>query len=151
VKHKWITAAVLLCSGLAVVAILAALLSWLRNLDRPIPHVRNIRSIEFIRWDSEKQSKVGIPIPREHWESLLSALLPARKDNDPAKWRLLGELALTLSDGGSFHISLYDPRERLGAFSAGPTHKERVYYRGGRSEDLKAAIEDALSAARKAE
>ncbi|WP_422923414.1 hypothetical protein [Singulisphaera sp. PoT] len=84
-----------------------------------------------------------IEVPREHWEELRSSLLPAKRDKHPAKWVVLGQLDLTKEDDSRFEIELYAVRQGPGAFAAGKSHDERVYYRGGKTEDLMKALQAA--------
>jgi hypothetical protein len=86
-------------------------------------------------------------VPPVYWKRLWTALQPASLDLFPSKWVALGELAITTRDGHSVHVSLYRLPEKTGAFSTGPTHASRWYYRGGNSAELVDVLADAHLAA----
>ncbi len=109
----------------------------------PLPSVDEIKTVNAQFYSSQLGKQIEFDVPKEHWQGLFSALLPAKKDNDPAKWESLGKLSMTLNDGKPFHVSLYATSNGPGAFAAGPSFKERVYYRGGET----AKLQEALSAA----
>src|SRR5262249_37606073 len=120
-----------------------------RYAHPPVPNIKDIQSMEADFYDSGKQAKVTFQVPAAHWQPIFSALLPAHRDSDPAKWVGLGHLQIKLVGGGSFHVSLYRVSDGLGAFASGPTFDQRVYYRGGSSADLKQALVTAFEAAEK--
>ena len=125
---------------------------WLffRSRDtRPsLPDAADIRSLNAILYDREKDAKGAFQVPREHWNAILSALQPAQRDGNPAKWAGLGELEFKLASGGSYIVWLYSLDDsEPGAFSAGPTFESRVYYRGGNSSDLERALAEASKSA----
>jgi hypothetical protein len=133
--------------GLAAVTIVAAATMLLRSPKRrgPVPEASEIRSMEAT-FDRDGASEVTFQVPATHWQPILSALLPAKKDPDPAKWVGLGELQIKLGGGDSFLISLYSLSETPGAFSSGPDWEQRTYYRGGSTVSLERALEDAFKA-----
>ena len=62
---------------------------------------------------------------------ILAALTPSERDSWPCKWMVLADLDLRTKGGQSCYVGLYSLRdEPVGAFSAGPSFEERVYYRG---------------------
>ena len=113
-----------------------------------LPKVSEIKSMRVTRYYTSNESDITFDVPRDHWESILSALKPAEYDPDPAKWESLADLHVDKSDGTKFFIDLYSIRNPPGAFSAGPTHESRVYYRGGDSHALEAALKDAHAASK---
>jgi hypothetical protein len=135
-------------SGMLVVLIVGG---WLLNGSRdtlsPVPDAADIRSLEASFYDREQQEKVEFQVPRKHWDAILSTLLPARRDDHPAKWVGLGRLQFKLVNGDSYFVSLYSPASEPGAFAAGSTFESRVYYRGGNSSDLEKALSEAHKSA----
>ncbi len=143
----------ILCVLLIVVCVVVgtrAFLLW-RLSPRPFPDVADIARIEAEFYDSKSQKNVTFLVPKSHWSALLSAMLPAEKDDHAAKWEGLGTLQLALINGSSFHISLYERSTDPGAFAAGPTVEQRIYYRGGSSSALKKALLEAWAASKKTE
>lgn len=137
----------LLWMGLLAVAIVAVVvLLQLRAARRPVPEAGEIRSMEATFYDRGTGSLVTFQAPAAHWQPILSSLLPAKEDRDPAKWVGLGELQFKLAGGYSFVISLYSLSESPGAFSSGPTWEQRTYYRGGSTARLERALAEALKA-----
>ena len=125
---------------------------WLffRTRDtRPLlPDAADIRSLNASFYDREKGATVAFQVPREHWKAIFSALQPAQRDGNPAKWVGLGELEFKLASGDSYLVWLYNLADsEPGAFSAGPTFESRVYYRGGNSSDLERALAEASKSA----
>ena len=113
-----------------------------------LPGAADIRSLNASFYDREKDAKVTFQVPREHWNAIFSALQPAQRDHNPAKWVGLGELEFKLVSGGSYLVWMYSLADREpGAFSAGPTFESRVYYRGGNSSDLERALAEASKSA----
>ncbi len=80
-------------------------------------------------------------IPPEHWTRIVDALQPAYQDLFLAKWAGLGLLWITANDGRTMHLELYETSEELGAFSV-----DRVYYRGGKVEQLRQVLYEAQAA-----
>ena len=74
----------------------------------------------------------------EHWPAIWQAMSPASRDWSPSKWIVMGDLLVTLKDGGTTTISLYQTSGK-GAYSFGSFS----YYRGGNSDQLKQALERA--------
>jgi hypothetical protein len=125
----------------AVLLLVAVVLVGCDNQADPLPAVSDIDSIE-----ARTSEGVRFDVPKKHWVPILDAMRPARKDNDPAKWQVLGELNIRLKGGKSLFVALYTTSKWSGAFSAGRTFKERVYYRGGDSAKLKQTFQAAYAA-----
>jgi hypothetical protein len=121
-----------------------------RPVPRPFPEVAAIERIEAEYYDSQSDKSVTFRVPKSHWNVILSALLPAEKDDAPAKWVSLGDLHLTLTNGDKFLISVYKLPEDPGAFSAGP-RQQRNYYRGGSSAAVEQEFAQAWAASKKAD
>ena len=113
-----------------------------------LPAIDNIQAMSA---ESESEEIPKFEVPAELWPSLLAALSPADVDSDPAKWEVMGELHITETNGSRTLVNLYwgPSQGERGAFSAGPTFEERIYYRGGNSQELvnaiKAAYEKSMS------
>ncbi len=134
--------------GATLVILISGVWILARSGDtRPrLPDVEDVRSIEASFYDREQRTNVTFQVPREHWNAIFSALLPARRADDAAKWPGLGRLQFKLANGDSYLVSLYNPSSEVGAFSAGPTFERRVYYGGGNSRDLEQALTEAFRA-----
>jgi hypothetical protein len=133
--------------GLVAVALVAALSYYLAAFEHPLPEAKEIQRMEARSvWLDGQPDSVSFQVPQSHWAAILSSLLPARLDNDPAKWKSLGDLSLSLSNGGSFEISIFTIDGRRCAFAAGRTWEERVYYRGGSTAGAQKAMADAFAA-----
>ena len=134
--------------GAAFVSFVCCVWLFIRSHDTrlPLPEAEDVRSIEASFYDREKHEKIEFEVPREHWSLILSALLPARKDDSPKKWAGLGRLNFKLANGDSYLVSMYRLNHETGAFSAGPTIENRIYYRGGNSRDLEKALAEAFEA-----
>ncbi len=134
--------AVLRLSFLAVLAVGGTVVWWIVSGGfevNPLPLTDDIEGIEYR--DPATKERAKFTVPREHWDKIFATLQPARRDNFPAKWVIIGELQIACKGGRSFHVSLFDLRDgRPGAFAAGETHEKRVYYRGGDSVRLKEAL-----------
>jgi hypothetical protein len=113
-----------------------------------LPDPAQIASIQVIEYSPVGENEQGgYLIAPEYWKPILDALSPAKRDHSPAAWQVLGSLAIELKNGRSFHLSLYELSDSPpGAFSAGPTNKDRVYYRGGDSKRLREAMQAAYEA-----
>ncbi|MBI3865649.1 MAG: hypothetical protein HY290_27565 [Planctomycetia bacterium] len=112
----------------------------------PVPDVGAIRSMEATVDLPGRDSPVTFQIPAAHWRSILSSLLPAEEDPNPAKWESVGRLQIKLSWGKTFIIDLYVVRDGPGAFSSGPSLEDRTYFRGGSSAKLEKALSEAYEA-----
>ena len=113
-----------------------------------LPKVSEIKSMRVTQYYTSNESNITFDVPHDHLESILTALKPAEYDPSPAKWKSIADLHVDKSDGTKFVIALYSIRNPPGAFSAGPTHESRVYYRGGDSRALEAALDAAYSASK---
>lgn len=113
------------------------------NAD-PLPKVKSIDRMTATSYQDQKDTQFDVP--QEHWESILDALRPAKRDRSPAKWWGLGRLDIKLKGGRSLVVMLYRTHDGPGAFAAGGTFAQRVYYRGGDSEKLEKAFRAAYSA-----
>jgi hypothetical protein len=132
----------------AAVVVVAVAVFFLGRSERPFPQLSEIQRIEAQIDDPESGKVVTFEVPRSHWEAIFSAMLPARKDDHAMKWVMPGSMNLRLKNGNSYYIGLYSVSDDLGAFSAGPSHESRVYYRGGNSSALEKAVADAFKASK---
>jgi hypothetical protein len=55
-----------------------------------------------------------------HWSKIRDALVPAKLDDEPAKWEWLGELAIKTKASGQVYVWLFSTSESPGAFATGP-------------------------------
>jgi hypothetical protein len=84
-------------------------------------------------------------VPPSFWEAILATFSGASKDEHPAKWVVNGELHVKKKDGSTYFI-MYSDRDE---FAAGPTHGQRVYYRGTDNAELEQAVVGAYEASHK--
>jgi hypothetical protein len=106
----------------------------------PLPQASGIRVIKAHYFDPTAKQKREFDVPPSHWDLILRAMRPNRPDAEPADWTILGDLRITLSDGSPSFVGMYSVRRGEGAFSAGPSPEERVYYRGGSTANLVRAL-----------
>ena len=112
----------------------------------PLPPADDIDRIVARFHHAKLDRDVRFIVPPDHWRPILAALVPARKDENPAKWIAMGSLQIVRKDGSSWSVSLFGVDGPLGAFAAGRNRKERVYYRGGQTDALKEALTEAFVA-----
>jgi hypothetical protein len=116
--------------------------------QQPFPQLSEIQRIHAQVYDLKSGKDLDFEVPQSHWEAIFAAMQPAEKDDHGAKWMQPGTLNLNLKNGNSFYVALYSVPGELGAFSAGPTHESRIYYRGGNSSALEKAVADAFEASK---
>jgi hypothetical protein len=141
-RKKWL---VWLC--LAFIALAATMLLYFREVgvfdSCTLPPLGEIEAMRAIYYDGEKN--VHFPVPREKWPYILDALTPAEKDDAPMKWQVIGTLVITKHGGHEVAVELFSLRELPGAFCVWKFWW-RVYYRGGESAKLDAALRAAYEA-----
>jgi hypothetical protein len=108
----------------------------------PLPTAKDVKSIS-IAYYHPKRRRIEFKATPADWKVVRGTLLPARHDPKPAKWKAVGRVKIVKKDGKPFQVELYRPSKGPGAFAAGKTFKERVYYRGGNSSKLMEALHDA--------
>jgi hypothetical protein len=135
---------------IALVVFIASILAvWF--LPRPsytFPPTSDIASIEAKIYYLDEKTRT-VEVPRSLYDELFLALSPSSYDIFPAKWQVLGQLEVRTKNGMSIHISLYDLKDPVGAFSAGASFESRSYYRGGNSTHVKSVLERARAATAK--
>jgi hypothetical protein len=117
---------------------------WIHSLHH-IPGAGEVISMQATLRHSPK-GLGGIPtftVPPQHFARILGSLRPYSTPEVVCKWASIGELQLTCWGGRRFEITIFMTKDGPGAFAAGPTWEDRVYYVGGTD----AAIEDAIRAA----
>jgi len=115
----------------------------------PLPKAGDIATMRVKYYDRQGKKEVAFDVPQESWKNILASLLPARKDDRPAKWEVLGSLEITSKDRESLIVWLFTTSQEPGAFAAGKTWEQRVYYRGGKTADLEKALQAARAFAKK--
>jgi hypothetical protein len=88
-----------------------------------------------------KEDDYKFTVEREYFAEILNELRPAQRDDEPARWKVMGDLHLSCKDGRIVHVSLYHAGPGPGAFSI--ETPDRPYYRAGNSRSLNDALEAA--------
>jgi hypothetical protein len=114
----------------------------------PLPKINDIESMEAIHDSPALKKEVKFAVPQPHWSKIRDALVPATRDDDPAKWVWLGELEINKKGGGKVTVWLFTVSDGPGAFAIGETWEHRVYYRGGESTKLEHSLRTAYEASR---
>ena len=148
VRRVYVWAAVAVV-GVGAVAWLGRGLGWGRAAADPLPTDDEVERVVATVPVGDGGKKVRFDLPAGYWARVRAALSPATRDRDPAKWVGLGSLDVTRRDGQIVHVALYRSPEPPGAFAAGPTFQDRVYYRGGDSDELLRVLVEAHQAAQR--
>lgn len=131
---------------IAVILVLCIFLGWWlfgpKPLVNPLPPLANVSSINALGILGESE----FPIPSTYWQDIYDSLQPARQDDNPAKWAILGKLRIKNMDGTEKTVPLFELDEVPGAFAVGDFNEARVYYRGGDSAKLIDVLRAAHSA-----
>ncbi|GAC1346655.1 MAG: hypothetical protein NVSMB14_09640 [Isosphaeraceae bacterium] len=107
----------------------------------PLPREKDVRSLKVFYLDDKTNDRASFEISKKDWAKILDALAPAKRDDHPARWELLGAMVLVTTEGKSIVVNLYSVGEGVGAFSIeNADRKGRTYYRGGKSADLLKAL-----------
>jgi hypothetical protein len=56
-----------------------------------LPALSDIQSMEFSLDDGRP---INFKVPESNWEAIFNCLRPARRDNSPKKWVVLGQLSI---------------------------------------------------------
>jgi hypothetical protein len=127
-----------LASGLVDVTIVP------RAMRGPLP--ASVRSLEVEFRDPATNRSVTFTDPPGGWDAVLAALMPVRRDENPASWERLGTLKILKWDETLLTVSLYSVGRGPAAFSIEGPGKETTYYRGGSSDALIRALRSAREA-----
>jgi hypothetical protein len=117
----------------------AALFSFLITpaLSEELPDANEIKTISI------KLNQVEFDATADDWKAIREQLLPSKQDPEPSKWIILGEVKIVRKNGEAYVVDLYHTKSDSGAFSAGKTYEDRIYYRGGNSDKLYQALLEA--------
>lgn len=119
-----------------------------REEANPLPDGKQVKAIS-IKFDHPELDDVKFTATIEDWKAIRTTLLPAKRDENPADWEWVGTVQIVKKDGQPFRVELYAPSRDPGAFAAGKTYKQRVYYRGGKAPDLLRAVKSAYDKSKK--
>ncbi len=120
-----------------------------REEASPLPDAKQVKSVS-IKFDHPKQrDDIEFTATPEDWKAIRAALLPAKRDPKPADWEWLATVKIVKKDGQPLQVELYTTSKDPGAFAAGKTYKQRVYYRGGKTAALVKAIKAAHEKSKK--
>ena len=114
-----------------------------------LPKLSGVTRMEARFFNNVLGREVSFNIPQEHWDEIYRSLLPARKDNSPAKWESVGQIDIVKNNGAKCKVWLFLTGQGDGAFAAGATFESRVYFRGGNSRNLVGALEEAYADSKK--
>ncbi len=109
----------------------------------PLPTVNQVKKIH-IKFDHLQFDTVEFTPSPTDWIAIRTAMLPAKTDNNPASWEWVATVDIVKVDGKPLNVQLYQLNKDPGAFAAGPTLKQRVYYRGGSTTKLIKALNTAF-------
>jgi hypothetical protein len=140
---RWMQKAAIIAALLLVVGtVCVVLVLQLRPKPFVLPFTAaDVASIEARRvYLGDDDVPKTFQVPPSSWNAILAALSPAHEDRDPSKWVVHGELHVKKKDGRPYFIMFSADDE----FAAGPTHGERVYYRG--ADGLAQVVLDACGA-----
>jgi hypothetical protein len=120
-------------------------LSGCNSSKRNLPDAQDVTSVKIvIRGETQK-----VTVPREQVQRVLDLFNNGSKDGNPSKWEVMGkDLEIITKDGETIHIWLYSTYKGAGAFSIGPSLKERTYYRGSTDAEIESVIKQALEVAK---
>lgn len=121
-----------------------------REEANPLPLAKEIQAVS-IEYDHPREDTVKFQAKPEDWSAIRATLTPAKRDPNPSSWEGLGTVHLIKKDGQPLNVYLYAPSKPPGAFSAGKTLKQRVYYRGGNTKKLIKVLDKAYKASQKTE
>lgn len=119
---------------------------WIWNQTIPGPQLPLVQNIVRIHANSHDK-KIEFDIPETYWQPILDAVAATKKDSHPAKWVLLRHLTISLDDGSTFLITVYETGKQYAAISAGKNHVSRIYYRGGSEPKLHGLLTEAQATA----
>ncbi len=138
-------------AGIFTILLIAffTILQSVSDIPKRLPEVTEISAMKATYYDGEEHQKIQFWVPKDRWDNIFDALLPAELDTDPAAWQVLGQLDIALNNGHPFVVMLFSLREGMGAFASGDTIERRVYYRGGDSIKLKEALRAAFKASQR--
>lgn len=129
-------------------AVVTTALFWLcisaavsaREKAGPLPDAKQVKTVS-IKFDHPKQrDDIEFTATPEDWKAIRAALLPAKRDRNPASWEWLATVKIVKKDDQPLRVELYTTSKDPGAFAAGKTYKERIYYRGGKTAALIKAV-----------
>jgi hypothetical protein len=131
---------------IVLAAIVLLYFAWSGAFDsRTLPSLEEISAIQV--YYEPREEVFRFALPRERWPEILDALTPAEKDDHPCKWCAIRELAITKRSGRPIIVDLYTLSKPPGAFSI-RSYWWKVYYRGGDSVKLNAALQKVYKASR---
>jgi hypothetical protein len=119
---------------------------------RQVPPISDVTEMKAKMYSPDKDTlgkQITFVVPKEHWQPIYDNVVPADVDPAPAKWEWMGELTISLNNGESRMVFLFNLDGPKGAFAAGTNWKHRQYYRGGNSAQLKQALLAAYEASKK--
>jgi hypothetical protein len=134
----------------ALLMLVSTLCPATREDADPLPDGKQIKSLT-IHFDHRWLDDVTFTATAADWAAIRRTLSPSRRDTDPANWEWIGTAEFVLDDDEPYRIELYYTSRAPGAFAAGRTFAERVYYRGGDSGDLYEALTAAFEKSAKRE
>jgi hypothetical protein len=137
--HYVVPAALLLMIAIALSTNTGCSAAHQQTID-PLPALADIESMEF---SSDDGRRINFKVPQSNWEAIFKCLTPARRDDSPKKWAALGQLSIVRKSAQPLMVFLFETSDGPGAFAAGETWETRIYFRGGDSQRLRQALDEA--------
>jgi hypothetical protein len=123
------------------VAVVLGFWQWWRGPIHSLPQPDDVVSMKMLWRYDDREGRPEIEIPEKHWKEIFAALSPSDYDPWPCNWLALATIEIQTKQNHRYRLDAYYLRtEPIGAFSVGPTFKERTYRRGGNSAKLKEAL-----------
>jgi hypothetical protein len=108
-----------------------------------LPEASKVKTIKVVA----NYGKSTYLISPDHFPDILALFKDGTRDNNPAKWQVMGyDLEITTDDGKQIDIWLFKTFKGKGAFAIGRRWSEREYYRGATDEQIDGTIKKAKSA-----
>lgn len=144
---KWCIRVVLFGSVIALASYI-----WSDQAANP-PDPSEIQSMT-VDFYKPKGERVNFSVPAEHIAKVLTALTPAQRDWNPAKWIHWGRLRINGKNDRTTTVDLYTTHGAIGAFSVHPDDRIRNagfvsnYFRGGTDMAILEAIQNAYASSK---
>jgi hypothetical protein len=111
------------------------------------PDLSDVVAMEVRGWipqGSTYEEALDFTAPEESWGGIIAGLSPSAIEPLPPSSSAMGQLTIQTKEGDEVCVQLWSFEGwATGAFSAGPSFEMARYYRGGNTEQLQKALEEA--------